>query len=110
MPDVDLPYRKWCYARFFFVKTQAIKCNFFELQIWDIAGDAVEGRMFDKYAYGANAIMLIYDVTNGKSFENLETWLKASHKVTAAMENQPIRWDCSMYVITIDIFWEYIPN
>ena len=31
----------------------------FELQIWDIAGDAVEGRMFDKYAYGANTIMLL---------------------------------------------------
>ena len=68
-----------------------LQIKFFKLQIWDIAGDAVEGRMFDKYAYGANAIMLIYDVTNGKSFENLETWLKASHKVTAAMENQPIR-------------------
>ena len=63
----------------------------FNHQIWDIAGDAVQGRMFDKYVYGANAIMLIYDVTNVKSFENLETWLRASHKVTASMENQPIR-------------------
>ena len=65
--------------------------EFFLEQIWDIAGDAVQGRMFDKYVYGANAIMLIYDVTNVKSFENLETWLRASHKVTATMENQPIR-------------------
>ena len=47
--------------------------------------------MFDKYVYGANAIMLIYDVTNLKSFENLETWLGASHKVTTTMDNQPIR-------------------
>merc|ERR1719273_2956496 len=47
--------------------------------------------MFDKYVYGANAIMLIYDVTNIKSFESLETWLKASHTVTATMESQPIR-------------------
>merc|ERR1719273_2928577 len=46
--------------------------------------------MFDKYVYGANAIMLIYDVTNIKSFESLETWLKASHTVTAAMEKPPI--------------------
>ena len=52
----------------------------------------MQGRMFDKYVYGANAIMLIYDVTNVKSFESLETWLKASQKVTNTMEQQPIRY------------------
>ncbi len=50
----------------------------------------MQGRMFDKYIYGANAILLIYDVTSMKSFENLETWLRASQKVTASMEHPPI--------------------
>ena len=50
----------------------------------------MQGRMFDKYVYGANAIMLIYDVTNAKTFEDLELWLRASQKVTAAMEKPPI--------------------
>lgn len=50
----------------------------------------MQGRMFDKYVYGANVIMLIYDVTSLKSFENLETWLRASLKVTATMDQPPI--------------------
>ena len=67
--------------------------------------------MLDKYVYGANAILLIYDVTSLRSFEvsmsrywseehlwlllflfwkNLETWLRASQRVTSTMERPPI--------------------
>ena len=49
----------------------------------------MQGRMLDKYVYGANAVLLIYDVTNLRSFENLETWLRASQRVTTTMENSP---------------------
>lgn len=58
-------------------------------QIWDVGGNAMQGRMLDKYVFGANAIMLIYDVTNSTSFDNLEPWLRASQRVTSAMEKQP---------------------
>ena len=34
------------------------------------------GRMLDKYVFGADAIMLVYDVTNASSFENLKDWLE----------------------------------
>jgi Ras-related protein Rab-28 len=59
-------------------------------QVWDIGGDAMNGRMLDKYVFGSNAIMLIYDVTNYNSFENLEGWLRASQKITSSMEKPPI--------------------
>ena len=49
----------------------------------------MQGRMLDKYVYGANAIMLIYDVTNSNSFDNLEQWLRASQRVTSTMEKPP---------------------
>ena len=49
----------------------------------------MQGRMLDKYVYGANAILLIYDVTSIRSFENLETWLRASQRITVAMEKSP---------------------
>ncbi len=51
------------------------------MQLWDVGGSAMEGRMLDKYIYGANAILLVYDVSNHNSFENLEGWLMACKKV-----------------------------
>ena len=50
----------------------------------------MQGRMLDKYIFGAHAILLIYDVTNSKTFENLETWLRASQRVTGSMEKPPM--------------------
>ena len=44
----------------------------FDFQIWDIGGaGAMQGSMLDKYAFGAHAILLVYDVTNGASFDQL---------------------------------------
>lgn len=40
--------------------------------------------MLDKYVYGANAICLVYDVTNYNSFENLEEWLKQCKAILAS--------------------------
>ena len=34
--------------------------------------------MLDKYVFGADAIMLVYDVTSASSFENLKEWLEQS--------------------------------
>ena len=31
----------------------------------------MQGSMLDKYAFGSHAIMLVYDVTNGTSFDQL---------------------------------------
>ena len=38
------------------------------LQLWDIGGSALQGKMLDKYIYGADAILLVYDVTNFNRF------------------------------------------
>ena len=37
--------------------------------------------MFPKYLYGADAIVLVYDVSNYDSFENLQEWLSACKAV-----------------------------
>ncbi len=52
------------------------------MQLWDVGGSALEGRMLDKYVFGADAILLVYDVSNYNSFENLEGWLMACKKVS----------------------------
>ena len=48
------------------------------LKLWDISGRAMQGRMLDKYIFGADAVMLVYDVTNAESFESLQDWLDMS--------------------------------
>jgi len=44
------------------------------LQIWDIGGQQVGSNMISSYIYGAQAVMLCYDITNYQSFQNLEDW------------------------------------
>uniref|UniRef100_A0A8C8U0X8 Ras-related protein Rab-7a n=1 Tax=Peromyscus maniculatus bairdii TaxID=230844 RepID=A0A8C8U0X8_PERMB len=34
------------------------------LQVWDIGGQTIDGKMLDKYIYGAQGILLVYDITN----------------------------------------------
>ena len=33
------------------------------LQIWDVDGQAISGKMLDTYVHDANAIVFVYDVT-----------------------------------------------
>ena len=56
------------------------------LKMWDVGGSVMAGgggggggplRMLDKYLYGADAVVLVYDVSNYDSFENLQEWLAA---------------------------------
>ena len=34
------------------------------LQIWDIDGTAISGKMLDTYVHDANVILFVYDVTD----------------------------------------------
>ncbi|KAM9238144.1 ras-related protein Rab-28 isoform 1-T1 [Dugong dugon] len=60
------------------------------LQVWDIGGQTIGGKMLDKYIYGAQGILLVYDVTNYQSFENLEDWYSVVKKVSEESETQPL--------------------
>ncbi|KAF6372364.1 RAB28, member RAS oncogene family [Rhinolophus ferrumequinum] len=46
--------------------------------------------MLDKYIYGAQGILLVYDITNYQSFENLEDWYTVVKKVSEESETQPL--------------------
>uniref|UniRef100_A0A4W2HKT9 Ras-related protein Rab-28 n=1 Tax=Bos indicus x Bos taurus TaxID=30522 RepID=A0A4W2HKT9_BOBOX len=60
------------------------------LQVWDIGGQTIGGKMLDKYIYGAQGVLLVYDVTNYQSFENLEDWYSVVKKVSEESETQPL--------------------
>lgn len=50
-----------------------------KLQIWDTAGQERFRGITKSYYKGANAVILVYDITNPKSFEDLVSyWLKES--------------------------------
>ena len=55
--------------------------NFVELILWDIAGQIKFQTMRKHFYQGANGVILIFDLTNPKSFESLSAWYKDIKKL-----------------------------
>ncbi|XP_015678981.1 ras-related protein Rab-28 isoform X1 [Protobothrops mucrosquamatus] len=73
----------------FFLKRITLPGNInVTLHVWDIGGQTIGSKMLDKYIYGAQAVLLVYDVTNQQSFENLENWYNVVKKVNEESETQ----------------------
>lgn len=45
------------------------------MQIWDIGGQSIGGKMVSNYIHGSHAVVQVYDITNYQSFQHLEDWL-----------------------------------
>uniref|UniRef100_A0A672MG17 Ras-related protein Rab-28 n=1 Tax=Sinocyclocheilus grahami TaxID=75366 RepID=A0A672MG17_SINGR len=73
----------------FFLKRITLPGNLnVTLQVWDIGGQTIGGKMLDKYVYGAQGVLLVYDITNSQSFENLEDWLNMVRKANEESDTQ----------------------
>ena len=59
------------------------------LQIWDIGGQTIGGKMIGNYIYGAQAVLLCYDVTNYSSFANLEDWFRLVRRTFSGGATMP---------------------
>ena len=58
------------------LKTMTLKSGKnIKLQIWDTAGQDRFRAITKNYYKGANGIILIYDVTNVQSYENVKNWI-----------------------------------
>ena len=59
-------------------KTKYIKLDKFSVKvlIWDTAGQEKFQNIAKQYYKGANGVLLIYDISNRKSFERIDFWLK----------------------------------
>ena len=51
-----------------------------KLQIWDTAGQDRFRSITKNYYKGSNGIILIYDVTSLKTFENVKSWVSQIHE------------------------------
>ncbi|XP_050032099.1 ras-related protein Rab-10 [Dermacentor andersoni] len=60
----------------FKIKTIELKGKKIKLQIWDTAGQERFHTITTSYYRGAMGIMLVYDITNTKSFDNIAKWLR----------------------------------
>ncbi|KAA0197106.1 Rab protein 8 [Fasciolopsis buskii] len=60
----------------FKIRTIDIDGKKIKLQIWDTAGQERFRTITTAYYRGAMGIMLVYDVTNGKSFKNIHLWMR----------------------------------
>jgi len=54
------------------------------LAVNDVGGQTLGGAMLDKYIFGADIVLLVYDITNLQSFENLEDWYGTVNKYCAS--------------------------
>mmetsp|Transcript_4291 Transcript_4291/g.5919 ORF Transcript_4291/g.5919 Transcript_4291/m.5919 type:complete len:212 (-) Transcript_4291:292-927(-) len=76
-----------------------------KLQIWDTAGQERFRTMTTAYYRGADGILLIYDVTNRESFDNVSRWVEqidqhagtGCHRVLVANKSDlpPSQWKVS---------------
>ena len=61
----------------FYVKRLELPGDVFTtLQVWDIGGQSIFGKMTPTYIYEANAVIFVYDITNHQSFTDIEDWLQ----------------------------------
>ena len=59
----------------FGTKNFKIENNIVKVQIWDTAGQERYRSITNAYYKGAKGSLLVYDITNKKSFENLDKWI-----------------------------------
>ncbi|KAF3450635.1 hypothetical protein FNV43_RR06724 [Rhamnella rubrinervis] len=59
-----------------------------KLQIWDTAGQERFRTITNSYYRGAHGIVIVYDVTDEESFNNVKVWLEEIDKFTTSNVNK----------------------
>lgn len=58
--------------------------NIIKLQIWDTAGQERFRTLTASYYRGAQGIIIVYDVTDRETFDNVRTWISEIEKYSQA--------------------------
>lgn len=69
-------YCKFIVGIDFKIKTVELRGKKIKLQIWDTAGQERFHTITTSYYRGAMGIMLVYDITNEKTFDDIVKWLR----------------------------------
>ena len=65
----------------FLAKTVFVQKVEYNLQIWDTAGHERFSSMTTSYYRGSDGVVVVFDVTNANSFNNVENWIDDYKKV-----------------------------
>uniref|UniRef100_S4RZH8 RAB8B, member RAS oncogene family n=1 Tax=Petromyzon marinus TaxID=7757 RepID=S4RZH8_PETMA len=81
----------------FKIRTVDLDGKKIKLQIWDTAGQERFRTITTAYYRGAMGIMLVYDITNDKSFENIKNWIRnIEEHASADVERMILGNKCDM--------------
>jgi len=72
----------------FKIRTIELDGKTVKLQIWDTAGQERFRTITSSYYRGAHGIIIVYDVTDRQSFQNVEHWLKEIDKYATGNVNK----------------------
>lgn len=78
--DLSNPSIKLTVGIDFYVKTIELHGKTIKLQIWDVGGEERFRFLLSTYCLGANAAMIIYDITNSKTLDHISEWIKIVRK------------------------------
>lgn len=68
-------YFDWCRIDFK-IRTIDLDGQRVKLQIWDTAGQERFRTITTAYYRGANGVILVYDITDESSFNNIRNWMR----------------------------------
>ncbi|KAK2949480.1 putative GTP-binding protein yptV2 [Blattamonas nauphoetae] len=74
--DSEQKYKQTIGLDFFMKEVEITASLHASLQCWDIGGQTIGQKMIKSYLRGSHAIFFVYDVTDAKTFENLEKWME----------------------------------
>uniref|UniRef100_UPI00398F5105 ras-related protein Rab-13-like n=1 Tax=Pristiophorus japonicus TaxID=55135 RepID=UPI00398F5105 len=81
----------------FKIKTVDVDGKKIKLQVWDTAGQERFKTITTAYYRGAMGIILVYDITDEKSFENIQNWMKSiKENASASVERMLLGNKCDM--------------
>merc|ERR1712169_156473 len=61
-----------------------------KLQVWDTAGQERFGNVTSSFYRSAHAVVIVYDITNEESFENVKNWIPEINRYANEMVSKII--------------------
>ena len=64
----------------FYVRNMHTVNGQFQFNLWDLSGDPVYSEVRNEFFKESQAMILMYDMTKPKTFQNLDNWLKEAQR------------------------------